>query len=115
VPQDTCSAWRTQLEGVCKGTTWRGEERAREEQRERKQATGDYSDRPAGGQLEAVAAEAARAAAWTNEADEAFKKKFKEAQAKPQYGWGPSDLLAVRSDAGSSPPLASFASALGVR
>lgn len=103
--QDTCGAWRAQLEEVCKGTRWRGEERSREEQRERTQgASGahgagkpDYSDRPAGGQLEAVAAEAAREAAWTSEADEAFKKKFKEAQAKQEYGWGAADLLAVRS------------------
>lgn len=56
----------------------------------------DYSDRPAGGQLEVVAAEAARQAAWTSEADEEFKKKFKEAQATPEYGWSPADLLAVR-------------------
>jgi hypothetical protein len=108
LPQDVCSAWRIQLEGVCKGTKWRGEERTREEQRERKQAAGDYSDRPAGGQLEAVAAEAAREAAWTSEADEEFKKKFKEAQAKPEYGWGAADLLAVRSELGSIHPLYSI-------
>lgn len=107
-----CAAWRAQLQRVCKETTWRGEERLQEEQREKdskgqgggggrgpgagEEAAAAERLRPAGGKLAEVAAEAAREAAWTNEADEAFKLKFKEAQAKPDYGWGPADLLAVR-------------------
>ena len=68
-----------------KQTGWRGDERLAEERAEQ---------RPAGGHLEEVAAAAARESAWTGEADEAFKAKFKEANAKHEYGWGASDLVA---------------------